>query len=115
MEARAVSRHLRISPTKVRLVADLIRGKRVDAALMILDFVPKKAARLMTKTLKSVIANADSRERVDVDKLYVRRITVDGGATLKRFLPRAHGRATPLRKRTSHITIVVDERNHKGA
>lgn len=110
METHAVSRHLRIAPRKARLVADLIRGKKVDEALMILDFVPKKAARLMTKTLKSVIANAENTQRVDVDRLYVCRITVDGGATLKRFLPRAHGRATPLRKRTSHITIVVDER-----
>ena len=114
MEAQAVSRHLRIAPRKVRLVVDLIRGKTVGEALMILDFVPKKAARLVTKTLRSVIANAESTQRVDVDRLYVRRATVDGGATLKRFLPRAHGRATPLRKRTSHITIVVDERT-KGA
>jgi large subunit ribosomal protein L22 len=114
MEARAVSRHVRISPRKARLVADLIRGKKVDDALMILDFVPKKAARLMTKTLKSVIANAETSQRVDVDRLYVRRIMVDGAATLKRFLPRAHGRATPIRKRSSHITIVIDERTNKG-
>ena len=110
MEARAVSRHLRIAPRKARAVADLIRSKNVGDALMILDFVPKKGARLLAKTLKSVIANAENRGRVDVDRLYVRRVTVDGGTTLKRFLPRAHGRATPLRKRTSHITIVVDER-----
>ena len=110
MEARAVSRHLRIAPRKARLVIDLIRGKSVGEALMILDFVPRKAARLVTKTLKSVVANAENVQRVDVYRLYVRRITVDGGATLKRFLPRAHGRATPIRKRTSHITIVVDER-----
>ncbi len=114
MEARAVTRHLRISPQKARLVADLIRGKNVGDALMILDFTPKKAARMMTKTLKSVIANAESQQRVDVDRLYVSRIMIDGGATLKRFLPRAHGRATPMIKRTSHITIVVDERT-KGA
>jgi len=114
MEAVAVSRHLRIAPRKARLVVDLIRGKGVGEALMILDFVPRKAARLVTKTLKSVIANAENQQRVDVDRLYVRRATVDGGATLKRSLPRAHGRATPLRKRTSHITIVVDERS-KGA
>ena len=114
MEARAVSRHLRVAPQKARLVVDLIRGKNVGEALMILDFVPKKAARMVTKTLKSVIANAEHTQRVDVDRLYVRRVTVDGGATLKRSLPRAHGRATPLRKRTSHITIVVDERT-KGA
>ena len=110
MEARAVSRFVRIAPRKARLVADLIRGKKVEEALMILDFVPKKAARLLTKTLKSVIANAENQQRVDVDRLFVRRVTIDGGSTLKRFLPRAHGRATPLRKRTSHITIVVDEK-----
>ncbi len=114
MEARAVSRHLRISPQKARLVADMIRGKKVGDALMILDFAPKKAARMMTKTLKSVIANAENTQRVDVDRLFVSKIMVDAGSTLKRFLPRAHGRATPLLKRTSHITIVVDERT-KGA
>ena len=81
---------------------------------MILDFVPKKGARLVAKTLKAVIANAENTQRVDVDRLFVSKISVDGGTTLKRFLTRAHGRATPLRKRTSHITIVVDERT-KGA
>lgn len=110
MEAHAVSRHLRIAPRKARGVVDLIRGKNVGEALMILDFLPRKGARLVAKTLKSVIANAENQQRVDVDRLYVRRITIDGGATLKRFMPRAHGRATPIRKRTSHITIVVDER-----
>jgi large subunit ribosomal protein L22 len=110
MEARAVSRHLRIAPRKARGVVDLIRGKNVGQALMILDFLPRKGARLVAKTLKSVIANAESQQRIDVDRLYVSRITIDGGATLKRFMPRAHGRATPIRKRTSHITIVVDER-----
>lgn len=110
MQARAVSRHLRVAPRKVRGVADLIRGKKVGDALMILDFVQKKGARMLAKTLKSVIANAENLQRVDVDRLYVRSVMVDGGATIKRFLPRAHGRATPLRKRTSHISIVVDER-----
>jgi large subunit ribosomal protein L22 len=114
MEARAVSRHVRIAPRKARLVADLIRGKNVGDALMILDFVPRKGARLLAKTLKAVIANAEHQQRVDVDRLFVRHITIDGGPTMKRFLPRAHGRATPIRKRSSHITIVVDERS-KGA
>ncbi len=114
MEARAVSRHLRIGPQKIRLVVDLIRGKNVGEALAILDFLPRKGARLVAKTLKSVIANAENTQRVDVDRLYIRRVSVDGGATLKRFLPRANGRATPLRKRTSHVTIIVDERG-KGA
>src|ERR1700687_3121313 len=110
MEARAVTRHLRIGPRKARLVVDLIRGKSVGEGLMILDFIPKKAPRMVTKTLKSVVANAENTQRVDVDRLYVRRVMVDGATTLKRSLPRAHGRATPIRKRSSHITIVVDER-----
>lgn len=110
MEAKAVSRQLRIAPRKARLVVDLIRGKSVAEALMILDFTAQKAAKMVTKTLKSVIANAENTQRVDVDKLYVSRVHVDEGVTIKRFLPRAHGRATPLRKRSSHITIVVDER-----
>ena len=110
MEAKAVSRHLRISPQKARLVVDMIRGKSVAEALMILDYTARKGAKLVTKTLKSVIANAENNQRVDVDKLFVARAHVDEGVTTKRFLPRAHGRATPLRKRSSHITIVVDER-----
>lgn len=110
METRAVSKHLRITPQKARLVGDMIRGKRVEEALMILDFTPRKAARLISKTLKSVIANAEHTQSVDVDKLYVSRIVIDEGVTAKRFLPRAHGRATPLKKRSSHVTIVVDER-----
>ncbi len=110
MEARAVSRHLRISPRKARLVVDMIRGKSVDEALKILDFTPKKAAKMVTKTLKSVVANAENTQNVDVDQLYVKRIAVDEGIVIKRFLPRAHGRATPIHKRTSHITIIVDER-----
>ena len=111
MEARAVSRHLRIAPRKVRLVADLVRGKRVGDAIGLLQHTSKKAAPLLVKALKSAVANAENTQRVDVDALYVKRITVDGGATAKRFLPRAHGRATKLRKRTAHLTVVVDERS----
>lgn len=110
MEVRAVSRYLRIAPRKARLVGDMIRGKGVEDALKILDFTPRRAARLISKTLKSVIANAEHTHSVDVDRLYVRRIVVDEGVTAKRFLPRAHGRATPIKKRSSHVTIVVDER-----
>jgi large subunit ribosomal protein L22 len=110
MEARAVTRHMRISPQKGRLVADLIRGKQVEQALLILRFTPKKAARILTKTLRAAIANATDTQNLDPDRLYVKRTFVDGGATLRRFTPRAHGRATPLRKRTSHFTVVVDER-----
>jgi large subunit ribosomal protein L22 len=110
MEARAVSRHVRIAPRKVRLVVDLIRGKGVEQALNILDYTPKRAARAVAKTVRSVVANAQNTQSVDVDRLFIKRVFVDGGATWKRFTPRAQGRATPIRKRTCHITVVVDER-----
>lgn len=108
MEARAITRNVRMSPQKARLVADLIRGKQVEEALLILRFTQKKAARILSKTLRAAIANAADTQHVDPDSLYVKRTYVDGGATLKRFTPRAHGRATPIRKRTSHFTVVVD-------
>ena len=111
MEARAVSRHLRIAPRKARGVVDLIRGKNVGEALMILDFLPRKGARLVAKTLKSVIANAESQQRVDVDRLYVRRVDVDGATTLKRFLPRATGARRRCANGRVIMTIVVDERS----
>ncbi len=110
MESRAVTRYLRIAPRKARLVVDMIRGRRVEQALGILEFTSRGAAGPIAKTVKSAVANAESTQNVDVDKLYVKRAYVDEGPTLKRFLPRAHGRATPIRKRTSHVTIVVDQR-----
>lgn len=110
MEARAVTRHVRISPQKARLVANLIRGKQVEEALTILRFTPKKAARILDKTLRAAIANAADTQNVNPDALYVKLTYVDGGTTLKRFIPRAHGRATPIRKRTSHFTVIVDEK-----
>ena|SRR5687767_5461215 len=110
MEARAVSRHLRISAQKLRLIADLVRGKAVDEALGMLEFTPKKGAKIVAKTLRSVVANAENNQSLDVDSLYVKRIEVGAATTWKRFMPRAHGRATPVRKRTSHLTIVLDER-----
>jgi large subunit ribosomal protein L22 len=109
MEARAVYRHVRLSPRKARLVAGLVRGKRVGDAIGLLQRLPKKGARILSKTLKSVVANAENTQRVDVDRLYIKRIAVDEGVTWKRFTPRAHGRATIIRKRTSHVTVVVDE------
>jgi large subunit ribosomal protein L22 len=110
MEVRAKLKYVRLGPRKARLVADLIRGKKSDEALNILTFTKKAAARVMTKVLKSVIANATQKKTVDVDRLYVKKISVDQGATWKRFTPRALGRATTIRKRTSHITIVLDEK-----
>ena len=114
MEARATSRFVRITAQKARLVVDMIRGKSVETALGILEYTPKRGARLVSKTLKSAVANAEHGQRVDVDALYVKRAWVDEGPTAKRFTPRAHGRATPIFKRSSHITVIVDERR-KGA
>lgn len=109
MEAKAVVRNIRISPQKARLVADLIRGQQVETALNTLRFMPKKGARLLKKALESAVANASQNEAIDVDTLYVKRVFVDGGPTLKRIRPRAMGRATRILKRSSHITVVLDE------
>lgn len=110
MEARAITRYVRLSPRKARLVADQVRGKPVEEALNILKFVPKRSAAVVAKTLRSAVANAEATQSVDVDRLYVKRITVDEGGMWKRFMPRAMGRATRIRKRLSHITVVVDEK-----
>ncbi len=110
MESRAVTRHVRITPRKARLVIDLVRGKPVEQALVVLDLTAKKAATIVAKTLRSAVANAADTQNVDIDKLYVKKATVDDGPTWYRWRPRAQGRATPVRKRTSHITVVVDER-----
>jgi large subunit ribosomal protein L22 len=110
VESRATTRYLRIAPRKARLVVDLIRGQRVEQALGILEFTTKRAARLVAKIVKSAVANAENTQSIDVDRLYIKRAFVDEGPTLKRFMPRAHGRATPIAKRTSHVTVVVDER-----
>lgn len=109
METKAVAKYLRISPQKARLVADIVRGMNAENAVTTLRFMPKKAARIIRKVLESAVANADQLEAVDVDTLYVKEIIVDGGPMLKRFSPRAQGRATRILKRTSHITVVVAE------
>ena len=109
MEVRAVTRYVRIAPRKARLVTELIKGKPVEEALTMLRFVPKKAARLVDKTLRSAVANAEQNPNIDVDTLYIKRIFVDGGPTMKRWRARAMGRATRIIKRTSHITVVLDE------
>ncbi|MBW1678634.1 MAG: 50S ribosomal protein L22 [Deltaproteobacteria bacterium] len=109
METQAVARHIRMSPRKVRYVVDLVRGKKVEEALDILTFTPRRASPVISRLLKSAIANAGQNESIDVDTLYIKKIFVDGGPTLKRFRPRAMGRATTIRKRTSHITVVLEE------
>jgi len=110
MEARAVARYIRISPWRARQVIDLIRGKSVREAEAILWATPKKASRIVAKVLKSAVANAEHNYNMDVDKLVVTRAYVDEGPTLKRYRPRAYGRADLRRRRTSHITVVVAEK-----
>jgi large subunit ribosomal protein L22 len=109
MISTAKLRHLRISPRKVRLVADLIRGKNVEDALNILQFTNKRSSIPLARLLKSAVANADQQDGVNVDRLFVKTITVDGGPTIKRFRPRAMGRATPILKRTSHVFVALDQ------
>ena len=109
MESKALARYIRISPQKARLVADLVRGKSVDTAINTLRFMPKKGARILRKVIESALANASQNEAIDIDTLYVKKIHIDGGPMLKRIRPRAMGRATRILKRTSHITVVLDE------
>jgi large subunit ribosomal protein L22 len=114
-EAHAIMRGTRQSPYKMRLVIDQIRGKDVNEALALLTFSKKHAAKQISKTLKSAVANAEQAARstnaaLDVDALYVKRAVINEGPKLKRFMPAAQGRATPIQKRTSHVEIVVAER-----
>ncbi|AHG76567.1 50S ribosomal protein L22 [Mannheimia varigena] len=110
METIAKHRYARTSAQKARLVADLIRGKKVAQALEILTFTNKKAADLVKKVLESAIANAEHNDGADVDDLKVAKIFVDEGPSMKRVMPRAKGRADRILKRTSHITVVVSDR-----
>ncbi|MCB1198054.1 MAG: 50S ribosomal protein L22 [Bdellovibrionota bacterium] len=103
-------RHLRVPPRKARWVADLIRGKNVNKAKSDLQFSDKKAARHLSALLNSAIANATQSGTVDPDVLFVKEIMVNEGPVLKRFKPRAQGRATRINKRTSHVTIVLGEK-----
>jgi large subunit ribosomal protein L22 len=111
MQASASLRYERIAPRKVRVIAKLIRGKNVDQAVNLLMFSPGKAAQVLKKLLISAIANAEDKSKgsVDTDALVVRDVAVDQGPTLKRWKPRAMGRATRINKRTSHVTITVDD------
>ncbi|KAF0187969.1 MAG: LSU ribosomal protein [Desulfobulbaceae bacterium] len=109
MEARAIAKGTRISAQKARLVADVVRGMNVDKAINTLTFMPKKGAHIIRKVLDSAIANATQNDKIDVDNLYIKKIFIDGGPSLKRIMPRAQGRATGIIKRTSHITVILDE------
>ncbi|MBM4294329.1 MAG: 50S ribosomal protein L22 [Deltaproteobacteria bacterium] len=105
----ARARYLRIAPNKLRRVASLLPGKKVDDALALLKFMPQKGARLVRKVVESAVANAEQRPNVDVDLLIIKGIQVDGGPSLKRFMARAMGRVNRILKRSSHLTVVLAE------
>jgi large subunit ribosomal protein L22 len=109
MEAKAILRYTRVSPQKTRLLADQVRNKPIADALRMLNLLGTKRARIMAKVLNSAVANAMNTGMVDVDNLYVKSIQIDEGSTLKRFRPRAQGRANRILKRTSHIAVVLEE------
>ena len=110
MEAKAVLRYVRISPRKVGILCDLIRGKSVNQAVAILSTTPKAASEPLLKLVKSAAANAENNHQMDPEKLYVSAALADPGPIIKRFMPRAQGRAYRINKRTSHVTIAVTEK-----
>jgi len=109
MEVKAITRYTRISSTKLRLPVAQVKGKNVGQALTLLKFMPLKAAGIIYKTLQSAISNAENNNKLDVDNLIVKNIIVDRGPSMKRFRPRARGRASRILKRTSHLTVIVEE------
>ncbi len=110
MEAKAIARYVRVSPRKARLVVDLIRGKKINHAIATLSFTKKGIAVTVDKVLRSAIANAENTKKMDVDTLYVKKAYVDQAPTMKRTHAKAMGRANIIRRRNSHITIVLDEK-----
>lgn len=110
MEIKAAARFVRISPRKARLIMGQVRGKRVEEALNMLSFASQRGAGIVKKLIHSAVANAQENANMDVDSLYIAKIYADEGPTLKRWRPRALGRATRIRKRTSHLTVVLDEK-----
>ena len=110
MESSARLSLVRLSPRKTRLVVDMVRGKGIQDALNILRFSPQPSAKLVAKLLSSAVANAEQKGVADVDRLFVKTIFVDGGTVLKRFVPRAMGRASKIRKPTSHISVVLADK-----
>jgi large subunit ribosomal protein L22 len=108
MEIRAAARFVRVSPQKIRLIMDQVRGRKIEEALSILSFAPQKGARILKKLINSAVANAEQNSDVDVDALHIKRVYADEGPTLKRWRPRALGRASRIRKRTSHLTVILE-------
>ena len=110
MESKATLTQARVGAQKARLVADIVRGKDVSEAIKTLTVLNKKTASMIKKLIESAVANADYKKTMDLDKLYVKSIWIDQGPVLKRWRPRAQGRAYGIRKKTSHINVVLDER-----
>ena len=110
MEAKAVAKNIRIAPRKVRVVIDLIRGKNVGEAFAILKYTPKVGTEVVEKVLKSAVANAENNLDLNIDNLYVSAVYVDQRPTMKRIHPRSRGQAFKILKRSSHVTVVVQER-----
>jgi large subunit ribosomal protein L22 len=113
-EGRAVAKWLRTSPTKARRAVDIVRGKPLQEARRVLAFTPLKGARLVSKVLESAVANATHNFDLPEERLYVHRAYVDEGIVIKRWAPRAYGRANRIRKRTAHVTVVVRARDVEG-
>ena len=109
MQARALLRGISMSPRKMRVVANLVRNKKVEEAVGLLDLMPKKAAGIISKAIKSAAANAEDRNEVSVEDLRIHTITVDGGTIQKRWMPRSMGRANRINHKTSHLTVVVTD------
>ena len=110
MEARAIAKHVRIAPRKLRIVADLVRGKNVSEAMSILKFTPKVGSKVVEKVIRSAAANAEHNNDMNVDALYISEIFVDQDSTMKRIHPRSRGQAFKILKKSSHVTVVVKER-----
>lgn len=110
MEVKAKLSYARVSSRKARLVADLVRGKNVNDAINVLTFLPKKSGLMIKKLIESAVANAGQNQTIDIDNLFVKTLMVEKGPFLKRFIPRAQGRAAEVRKKMSHIYLTLDER-----
>jgi len=109
MEAKAIAKYIRVSPRKARLVARNVNGMPVEDALNVLKFTPNKAAGVIYKVMHSALANAQENQKADVDTLKVKQVIVNEGPTWKRFMPRSQGRANTILKRTSHITVILED------
>ena len=114
MVTKAVIKKVRMSPRKARVVANYIRGKKIEDALRILKFEPKKVSEFLAKALKSAVANAEENKKFrDTERLYISELKIDEGPAYKRFTPRAYGRASLIKKKTSHITVILSELEEK--